>query len=207
MSQGFCRLVGAQEVRDWRRARRNEGRTVALVPTMGALHEGHLALLDAAAAAADLVLISIFVNPTQFGPGEDYDAYPRDLALDETRARSRGAAAVFAPDVREMYPVDQTIWVDPGPLADRLCGLSRPGHFRGVLTVVAKLFGIVEPDVAVFGRKDFQQSVLVRRMALELGFGVRIETVPTVREPDGLARSSRNAYLTRAGWPPRPASG
>ena len=182
----------------WREARRDAGERVALVPTMGALHEGHLSLIDAARARADRVVVSVFVNPTQFGPGEDYEAYPRDVARDERLAGGRGADAVFTPGANDMYPEEQTIWVEPGPLADRLCGLSRPGHFRGVLTVVAKLFAIVRPEVAVFGRKDFQQSVLVRRMNAQLGCGVEIATAPTVREPDGLALSSRNAYLSAA---------
>ncbi len=171
---------------------------MALVPTMGALHEGHLSLIDAARESADQVIVSVFVNPTQFGPSEDFAEYPRDLDRDVGLAEGRGADAVFAPPTDEMYPVEQTIWVEPGRLADRLCGLSRPGHFRGVLTVVAKLFAIVEPEVAVFGRKDFQQSVLIRRMVRELGLPVRIVVAPTVREADGLALSSRNAYLSPA---------
>lgn len=189
-------LRTAAEAREWRAARRSEGTTVALVPTMGALHEGHLSLIDAAREAADRVIVSVFVNPTQFAPTEDFAEYPRDLDRDVGLAEGRGADAVFAPGTAEMYPVEQTIWVDPGRLADRLCGLSRPGHFRGVLTVVAKLFAIVEPEVAVFGRKDFQQSVLIRRMVRELGLPVRIVVAPTVREADALALSSRNAYLS-----------
>lgn len=182
-------------IAQWRARCREAGKRVALVPTMGALHQGHLSLIDAARGLADRVVVSVFVNPTQFGPGEDFDAYPRDLARDERLAGERGADALFAPMAGEMYPEEQTIWVDPGPLAERLCGLSRPGHFRGVLTVVAKLFAIVRPGVAVFGRKDFQQSVLIRRMVVQLGFGVDIAIGPIVREDDGLALSSRNAYL------------
>lgn len=190
------RFETVDSVAAWREARRDAGERVALVPTMGALHEGHLSLIDAARDLADRVVVSVFVNPTQFGPGEDFEAYPRDLSRDEELADGRGAHAVFAPGAEEMYPEEQTIWVEPGSLADRLCGLSRPGHFRGVLTLVAKLFAIVRPEVAVFGRKDLQQSVLVRRMNAQLGFGVKIATAPTVREQDGLALSSRNAYLS-----------
>jgi pantoate--beta-alanine ligase len=163
---------------------------------MGALHEGHLSLVDRARELADRVVLSVFVNPAQFGPSEDFNDYPRDLERDLELAGGRGADMVFAPSDREMYPRPQSIWVEPGELANRLCGASRPGHFRGVLTVVAKLFAMVEPDVAVFGRKDFQQAVLIRRMTEELGFSVHIEAAPIVREPDGLAMSSRNAYLS-----------
>jgi pantoate--beta-alanine ligase len=184
------------DVRAWRAAERGAGRTVGLVPTMGGLHAGHLSLIDTARRDVDTVIISVFVNPTQFGPAEDLDAYPRDLDTDLALSAARGAEALFAPSVPEMYPSPQTVWIDPGPLAERLCGLSRPGHFRGMLTVVAKLLGIVEPEAAVFGRKDFQQSVLVGRMVAELGFGTRFLVSPTIRDPDGLALSSRNAYLT-----------
>lgn len=175
---------------------RRAGRTVGFVPTMGYLHEGHLSLVDRARCEADVVVASIFVNPAQFGPDEDYDAYPRDLDRDLEAAAHRGVDVVFAPEVAEMYPRPQTVWVEPGPLADRLCGASRPGHFRGVLTVVLKLFHAVEPDLAVFGRKDFQQLVLVRRMTEELNLAIRILGGPVVRGPDGLAMSSRNAYLS-----------
>lgn len=175
---------------------RRAGRTVGFVPTMGYLHEGHLSLVDLARREADVVVVSIFVNPAQFGPDEDYDAYPRDLDRDLEAAADRGVDVVFTPEVEEMYPRPQTVWVEPGPLADRLCGASRPGHFRGVLTVVLKLFHAVEPDLAVFGRKDFQQLVLVHRMTEELNLAIRILGGPVVREPDGLAMSSRNAYLS-----------
>lgn len=175
---------------------RRAGRAVGFVPTMGYLHEGHLSLVDRARREADVVVVSIFVNPAQFGPDEDYDAYPRDLDRDLEAAADRGVDVVFAPEVAEMYPRSQTVWVEPGPLADRLCGASRPGHFRGVLTVVLKLFHAVEPDLAVFGRKDFQQLVLVRRMTEELNLPIRILGGPVIRESDGLAMSSRNAYLS-----------
>jgi pantoate--beta-alanine ligase len=179
-----------------RRARyRQDDETVALVPTMGSLHEGHLALVDLAREAADRVVMSIFVNPTQFGPTEDFAEYPRDLDRDLKLAGQRGVDLIFAPSDNDMYPVAQTVWVEPGPLAERLCGRHRPGHFRGVLTIVAKLFAIVEPDVAVFGRKDYQQAALIRQMARELCFPVDVQVGPTVREPDGLALSSRNQYL------------
>jgi pantoate--beta-alanine ligase len=185
------------EAREAARALRRERGSLALVPTMGFLHEGHLSLLDRARELAGAVAISVFVNPTQFGPGEDYEAYPRDLERDARLAASRGAELVFAPPPEAMYPEGSpAITVDPGLLAERLCGLSRPGHFRGVLTVVLKLLHVLGPDVAVFGRKDFQQSVLVRRMVEELDIPILIETAPIVREPGGLAMSSRNSYLS-----------
>ncbi len=170
---------------------------IALVPTMGYLHEGHLSLVDRARERADRVVLSIFVNPLQFGPREDLARYPRDLERDVELATNRGVDLVFAPDVDEMYPGGEpVVRVVPGRLADTLCGEFRPGHFEGVLTVVAKLFGIVRPDVAVFGQKDFQQAVLIRRMVEDLDFGVEIDVAPIVREPDGLAMSSRNVYLS-----------
>jgi pantoate--beta-alanine ligase len=185
------------EVRAWVRDARASGKTVALVPTMGALHDGHLALVDRARAEADRVVMSIFVNPLQFGPGEDLERYPRDLDRDRALATGRGVDLVFAPSAAEMYPRGAPqVSVVPGPMADLLCGAARPGHFRGVLTVVAKLFGIVAPDVAVFGQKDFQQATLLRHMVEDLEFPVRVEVAPTVREPDGLAMSSRNVYLS-----------
>jgi pantoate--beta-alanine ligase len=171
--------------------------TVALVPTMGALHEGHLTLIDRAKELADSVAVSVFVNRLQFGPNEDFRTYPRALERDVRLATERGARLVFAPDETVMYPrATPDIQVEPGRLGDRLCGAFRPGHFRGVLTVVAKLFGLLRPDVAIFGRKDYQQALLIRRMVEDLDLGVRIEVAPTVREHDGLALSSRNAYLS-----------
>ncbi len=163
---------------------------------MGFLHEGHLSLVDRCRDSADFIVMSIFVNPLQFGPSEDLDEYPRDLERDLAFAEERGVDLVFAPDDRELYPTEPTAVVTPKRLADRLCGLSRPGHFEGVLTVVAKLLGIVQPDVSVFGQKDFQQAVLIRRMAEDLNIPGAIEVGPTVREADGLAMSSRNAYLS-----------
>ena len=176
---------------------RAAGQAVALVPTMGALHAGHLSLVDRAREMAPFVVMSIFVNPLQFGAGEDLDRYPRQLERDVEMAAGRGTDLVFAPSAAEMYPEGEPqVTVEPGPIADRLEGRIRPGHFRGVLTVVAKLFGIVAPDAAVFGQKDFQQAALIQRMARDLDMGVRVEVAPIVRDPDGLAMSSRNVYLS-----------
>ncbi len=178
---------------------RSAGRTVALVPTMGFLHEGHLSLVDRARPLADLVVLSIFVNPLQFGPGEDLARYPRDLERDVALASGRGVDLVFAPTEVEMYPAGEAlVRVVPGPMAAHLCGAFRPGHFEGVLTVVAKLFHIVRPDIAVFGQKDYQQAALIRRMVADLDFAIAIEVAPIVREADGLAMSSRNVYLEDA---------
>jgi pantoate--beta-alanine ligase len=196
---GSTRLVRTRaEVRDAVRAARAAGKRVALVPTMGYLHEGHLSLVDRAREMADWVAMSIFVNPLQFGPSEDLDRYPRDLERDLEMARSRGVDLVFAPSASEMYPGGEPgVGVVPeGSLAERLEGAVRPGHFRGVLTVVAKLLGIFTPDVAVFGQKDFQQAALVRRMAADLDFAAEVDVAPIVREADGLAMSSRNVYLS-----------
>ncbi len=187
---------------------RGRGLAVALVPTMGALHEGHLALVRGAAGADRYVVVSIFVNPTQFAPGEDYDAYPRDLRSDEDRLASLGPASpalVYAPSVEEMYPgwrpgtpTALATTVSVRGLTERLCGLSRPGHFDGVTTVVSKLLHQVRPDVAFFGRKDFQQLQVIRRMVRDLDEQVEVVGLPTVREEDGVAMSSRNAYLSSA---------
>src|SRR5579859_3452168 len=189
-------LTGLPEMRAWTRAQRGRGKRIAFVPTMGALHEGHLRLIDRAREAADLVVMSVFVNPLQFGPTEDFSRYPRDLDRDRVLAAERGVDCLFAPDRAAMYPAEPLVRMDPGPLALRFEGAVRPGHFAGVLTVVAKLFHIVEPDVAVFGRKDFQQAMLVKRLVKDLDFPVTLDIAPTVRELDGLAVSSRNSYLT-----------
>src|SRR5204862_395895 len=182
-------------MRAWSRAERVRGRRIGLVPTMGFLHEGHLRLVDRARERADRVVMSIFVNPLQFGPGEDFATYPRDLERDQKLAAERHVDCLFLPDAKAMYPADPLVRIHPGAMADGLEGAARPGHFAGVLTVVAKLFHLVEPDIAVFGRKDFQQAMLVRRMADDLNFGLEVDVAPTVRELDGLALSSRNAYL------------
>lgn len=184
------------EVREEVGRARGRGRTIGLVPTMGFLHEGHLSLVDRCRQLADYVVVSIYVNPLQFGPSEDFDRYPRALERDLALVEERGVDLVFAPDDRELYPTELTVAVTPKRLADRLCGLSRPGHFEGVLTVVSKLFGIVQPHVAVFGQKDFQQAVLIRKMVTDLDMPVSVEVAPTVREADGIAMSSRNEYLS-----------
>jgi pantoate--beta-alanine ligase len=189
-------LVTVPDIRGWVRARRREGRRIGLVPTMGYLHEGHLRLVDEARRRADVVIMTIFVNPLQFGPGEDLARYPRDLPRDRRLAEERGVDALFVPGEAAMYPESPEILVVPGRTAERWEGAARPGHFAGVLTVVAKLFHLTEPDVACFGRKDVQQSVLIRRMVRELNWPVELVIVPTVREADGLALSSRNAYLS-----------
>jgi pantoate--beta-alanine ligase len=183
------------DLRRWVRGERAAGRRMAFVPTMGYLHEGHLRLVDEARARADAVLMSIFVNPLQFGPNEDLARYPRDLPRDRGLAEARGVDALFVPSEAVMYPPGSEIRVVPGPTAARWEGAARPGHFEGVLTVVAKLFHLAEPDLACFGRKDIQQATLVRQMVRDLDWPLEIVVVPTVREPDGLALSSRNAYL------------
>jgi pantoate--beta-alanine ligase len=176
------------------------GRRLGFVPTMGALHEGHLSLMRRAreeVGSEGAVVVSVFVNPTQFGPGEDLERYPRTLDADLEACASAGVDVVFTPSVEEMYPggLDAAVTVEPGPLGEVLEGASRPGHFAGVLTVVAKLFGLVRPDVAVFGEKDYQQLALIRRMAADLCLGVEVVGAETAREQDGLAMSSRNRYL------------
>jgi pantoate--beta-alanine ligase len=182
-------------LRAWLAEQRRVGLSIGLVPTMGALHEGHLSLVDQARSASDLVVMTAFVNPLQFGPHEDFQRYPRDLATDRVLAAQRGVSAIFTPSVGTMYPPGFETRVVPGPMADRWEGAMRPGHFVGVLTVVAKLLNLVRPDVAVFGQKDIQQATLIRRMVGDLDFPLRVIVAPTVRETDGLALSSRNAYL------------
>ncbi len=184
------------EVRKRVSAARQAGRQVGFVPTMGALHAGHLSLIEAAQKDHAFIVVSIYVNPTQFGPGEDFSAYPRTLDADRSACARAGADLVYAPLDEEIYPAGEETRVVPGPLADRMCGPARPGHFEGVCTVVAKLFNIVQPDFACFGQKDAQQAVIIRRMAADLCMPVRIVVCPIVREPDGLAMSSRNAYLS-----------
>jgi pantoate--beta-alanine ligase len=175
---------------------RASGKTIALVPTMGALHDGHLTLVDLACDTADITVVSIFVNPTQFVAGEDFTRYPRDLSLDTTLLESRNVDIIFAPEPTEMYPEGFATAVTVAESTEGLCGKSRPGHFDGVATVVTKLFNIVRPDFAVFGQKDAQQLAVIRRLSHDLDLGVTILAAPIVREPDGLAMSSRNVYLT-----------
>lgn len=182
----------------WSAAQRAAGRTIGFVPTMGALHDGHLSLVRLAREHADVVVMSIFVNPLQFNVRDDFDRYPRPIDDDLEASRRIGVDAVYAPTAAAMYPPGFQTHVEPGPLADVLEGAHRPGHFRGVTTVVAKLFGAVRPDVAVFGQKDVQQLAIIRRMTNDLDLGVRIIAHPTVREPDGLAMSSRNRRLSPA---------
>ena len=184
-----------KELRDWRR----EAGSVAFVPTMGNLHEGHLALVREAAKRADKVVVSIFVNRLQFGQGEDFDRYPRTLEQDAAKLADEGVAVLFAPSEQELYPrVAQQYNVEPPNLQNELCGAFRPGHFRGVATVVAKLFNIVEPDYACFGKKDYQQLAILQGMAADLNFRVEIVPVDIGRAADGLALSSRNQYLSEA---------
>jgi pantoate--beta-alanine ligase len=175
---------------------RSEGSCIGLVPTMGALHEGHARLIEAARAESDFVVVSIFVNPTQFGPKEDFAKYPRTLDADLELCGKAGAAAIFSPRTEEIYPKGFHTFVEVEKLQDVLCGASRPGHFRGVCTVVLKLFNIVQPDIAFFGQKDAQQALIIKHMIRDLDVPVTIRTLPTLREPDGLAMSSRNRYLS-----------
>jgi pantoate--beta-alanine ligase len=177
------------------RAARQDQCRLGFVPTMGALHAGHISLVRAARQQCDAVAVSIFVNPTQFGPTEDFSKYPRTFERDCELLEAEGVAILFAPTIEEMYPPGAATFVTVEGLSDKLCGRSRPGHFRGVTTVVAKLFNIVEPDLAFFGQKDAAQVVVIRRIVRDLQFGVEIVVCPIVREPDGLALSSRNAYL------------
>lgn len=175
---------------------RLEGRTIGLVPTMGALHDGHLSLVRASKERCDVTVVSVFVNPTQFGPGEDLEAYPRDLAADVSLLEAEGADIVFTPSVDVMYPSGASTRVDPGPIGTVWCGASRPGHFVGVATVVVKLLDIVRPDVAFFGEKDYQQLKVIERVVRDLDVPVRVVGCPIVRTANGLALSSRNAYLS-----------
>jgi len=190
------KIVGTiAEMRALCRSAKSGGKRLGLVPTMGALHEGHLSLVRAAREKTDVIATSIFVNPTQFGPTEDFSRYPRGLEKDCAILEREGVEFVFAPAVEEMYPAGAVTWVTVEGLSDRLCGKSRPGHFRGVATVVAKLFHIIEPDAAFFGQKDAAQHAILRKMVRALDMPVAIEVCPIVREADGLALSSRNAYL------------
>jgi len=185
-----------EKVRELVRNARSEGRRIGLVPTMGALHIGHVSLVEAAAKDCDFVVVSIFVNPTQFCPGEDFENYPRPLEADLEICKKAGVDVVFAPSGEQMYPAKNVTWVNVEKLTESLCGMSRPGHFRGVTTVCTKLFNIVAPDVAYFGQKDAQQAIVIKRMVADLNMPLQIVICPTVREPNGLAVSSRNQYLT-----------
>jgi pantoate--beta-alanine ligase len=184
------------EVRKLVRQARHQGRTIGFVPTMGALHQGHVSLIEAAAGQGDFIVVSIFVNPTQFGPSEDFSKYPRPIEQDLEICKEHGVELVFAPSPREMYGQEGLTWVDVERLTEPLCGRFRPGHFRGVSTVCAKLFNIVLPDRAFLGQKDAQQAVVIRRMVKDLNMPLEVVVCPTVREPDGLAKSSRNQYLS-----------
>ena len=183
-------------VRQLVQAARRRGRTIGFVPTMGALHRGHTSLIERCAKHGDFVVVSIFVNPTQFGPKEDLSKYPRPLRADLQMCRKHGVDVVFIPGVKEMYKTGEQTWVNVEKISETLCGRFRPGHFRGVATVCAKLFNIVQPDVAYFGQKDAQQVVVIKRMVEDLDFPLKIVVCPTVRDADGLALSSRNQYLS-----------
>ncbi len=188
-----CRTIG--EIKEFANKARVAGKTVGLVPTMGYLHEGHLSLMREAKTKCDVVVVSLYVNPLQFGPKEDLGEYPRDFDRDCAMARSVGVDAVFAPGNDEMYPTGYSSFVEVTGITGKLCGSSRPGHFRGVTTVVAKLFNIVRPDQAFFGQKDAQQAMVIEKMVRDLNMGLKIVTLPIIREADGLAMSSRNVYL------------
>ena len=185
-----------KSLRKFLEAKRSAGKTISLVPTMGFLHEGHISLVRRARGMSGIVVVSIFVNPIQFGPNEDLETYPRDLAKDLRLLDREGVDAVFCPSPEEMYPEGQSCFVEVRELQDKLCGLFRPGHFKGVCTVVSKLFNIVQPDFAHFGEKDFQQMVILRKMVRDLDFPVKIVPSPIVRDTDNLALSSRNSYLS-----------
>ena len=186
------------ELNELHRSWRHHGEHVALVPTMGNLHPGHISLVELAREHAERVVVTVFVNPTQFGDGEDFEDYPRTLERDTRQLRKIGTDVLFVPDVETVYPFgieNATVVSVPG-LTENFCGAARPGHFDGVTSVVARLFALVQPDVAVFGQKDYQQQLVIRHMTADLNLPIRIITAPTIREPDGLARSSRNQYLT-----------
>ena len=186
-----------RKLQKWCRARKLAGAKIALVPTMGYLHDGHLSLIrEAKRRGADEIVVSVFVNPVQFGPNEDYEKYPRDEKADLAKCREAGATAVFFPTPQNMYLGRHSVYVNEEDLSKGLCGARRPGHFRGVCTVVAKLFNLAHPDFAVFGQKDYQQAQVIKRMVRDLNFDLKIVVAPIVREKSGLARSSRNTYLS-----------
>lgn len=183
------------ELRKYLKENKSQGKSIGLVPTMGFLHEGHISLINKAAEENDIVVVSIFVNPTQFGPNEDFEDYPRDLSKDMEISQKAGANIIFAPSVNEMYPHDYNTYVEVEKITELLCGSSRPVHFKGVTTVVSKLFNIINPNKAYFGQKDAQQSIVIKRMVQDLNIDIDIEVCPIIRESDGLAKSSRNVYL------------
>ena len=185
-----------ESIRKLVKGARQQGKKIGFVPTMGALHTGHVSLIKAAAKRCDFVVVSVFVNPTQFGPGEDFNKYPRPIDADLKICRESGVDIVFIPTTEQMYSAECITWVNVEKLTELLCGRSRPGHFRGVTTVCAKLFNIVRPAIAFFGQKDAQQAVVIKRMVADLNMPLEIVVCPTVRQPDGLALSSRNKYLT-----------
>ncbi len=189
-------IESAREMQDFSESLRKEGKIVTFVPTMGYFHEGHLNLMREGRRRGDCLVVSIYVNPTQFGPSEDFEQYPRDFERDRSMAEGVGVDVIFCPPNTEMYPPHYQTYVTVENVTDNLCGLSRPGHFRGVATVCAKLFNLVKPHAAVFGKKDFQQLATIRRMVLDLNMDLEIVGMPTTREPDGLAMSSRNIYLS-----------
>jgi pantoate--beta-alanine ligase len=196
MASPLTLLKTPAEARAWSEQQRQGGRRLALVPTMGFLHEGHLSLVREGRLRADVVMASIFVNPTQFGPREDLSRYPRDLEGDLQKLAGAGTAAVYAPEPASVYPPGYQTWVEVADVSQGLCGGKRPGHFRGVATVVTKLFALLRPHVALFGEKDYQQLQVIHALARDLELGVEVVGMPTVREQDGLAMSSRNAYLS-----------
>ncbi|MDE4086518.1 pantoate--beta-alanine ligase [Planococcus maritimus] len=189
-------LDTVKDLRNWVLSTKESGQSIGLVPTMGFLHDGHLALVESAKSENDLVVMSIFVNPAQFGPNEDFDRYPRDFDRDRLLAQQAGVDIIFAPSVEEMYPRNSQITMGAGTLADVLCGKSRPGHFDGVLKVVTKLFHLVQPNIAYFGQKDAQQLAIIESLVRDFDFPLHIRRIETIREPDGLAKSSRNVYLS-----------
>ena len=193
----ICKTIA--EIRNLLKHRRGQGHLIGFVPTMGYLHEGHLTLMRRAKEQCQTVVMSIFVNPLQFGPKEDFSGYPRDFERDAALSEKVGVDAIFAPEGEEMYSSGFCTYVEVQRLTDKLCGASRPGHFRGVTTVVAKLFNIIQPDYAYFGQKDAQQALVIRRMVADLNMALEVITVPTVREPSGLAMSSRNSLLSEEG--------
>ena len=186
-----------ESVRAVVKAARGKGQIIGLVPTMGALHIGHISLIETAVKKCGFVVVSIFVNPTQFGPGEDFEKYPRPIEADLDICKKAGVNLVFEPKPEQMYPGENLTWVNVEKLTEPLCGKSRPGHFRGVTTICAKLFNIVQPDIAFFGQKDAQQAIVIKRMVADLNMPLEIVICPTIREPDGLAVSSRNQYLDK----------